>query len=238
MIQEAQMRKITIYHGSEKIINAPAIELGKKHNDYGQGFYCTENIELAKEWACKNDHDGFANVYELDLNDLSVLRLNSNGYTILNWIAILLKNRVFSLDTPLSRSARDYIIEYFGINVEDYDVIIGYRADDSYFSFADAFVSNSLPLSSLNKALRLGKLGEQVALVSQKAFEHLKYIDSVVAESKIYYPKFFSRDNNARLTYRNEIAQTEDVLDDIFVLDIIRQEMRNDDPRIQRIVSE
>lgn len=80
-----------------------------------------------------------------------------------------------------------YIIEHFGINVEEYDVIIGYRAD--------AFVSNSLPLSSLNKALRLGKLGEQVVLVS--------------AESKIYYPKFFSRDNNARMTYRNEIAQTE-----------------------------
>ena len=120
------MSKITIYHGSEKIINYPDIKVGKKHNDYGQGFYCTEDLELAKEWACKNDQDGFANVYELDLNDLRVLRLNSNGYTILNWIAILLKNRVFSLDTPLSRSAREYIIEHFGINVEEYDVIIAH----------------------------------------------------------------------------------------------------------------
>ena len=232
------MSIIKIYHGSEKIIQNPDIKAGKKHNDYGQGFYCTEDIELAKEWACKNEQDGFANIYELDLNDLNVLHLNSNGYTILNWIAILLKNRVFVLDTPLSKRARDYIIEQFGINVEEYDVIIGYRADDSYFSFADAFVSNSLSLSSLNKALRLGKLGEQMALVSQKAFDNLKYKESVSAESKIYYPKFFSRDNSARLTYRNEIAQTEDVLDDIFVLDIIRQEMENDDPRIQRIVSE
>lgn len=231
------MSKILIYHGSEKIIQNPDIKVGKKHNDYGKGFYCTEDIELAKEWACKNDQDGFANIYELNITDLKILNLNSNGYTILNWIAILLKNRVFSLDTPVSRRARDYIIEHFGISVEEYDVIIGYRADDSYFSFANAFISNSLPLTSLNKALRLGKLGEQVALVSQKAFEHLKYIEAVSAESKIYYPKFFARDNNARLAYRNEIAQTENVLDDIFVLDIIRQEMRNDDPRIQRIVS-
>ena len=74
--------------------------------------------------------------------------------------------------------------------------------------------------------------------LSQKAFDHLKYLDSVSAESKIYYPKFFVRDKNARLTYRKEIAQSENVLDDIFVLDIIRQEMKNDDPRIQRIVSE
>ena len=231
------MSKITIYHGSEKIIQNPDIKAGKKHNDYGQGFYCTEDIELAKEWACKNEQDGFANVYELDVSDLKILNLNSKEYTILNWIAILLKNRVFSLDTPLSRNARDYIIEHFGINVEEYDVIIGYRADDSYFSFADAFVSNSLPLSSLNQALRLGKLGEQVALVSKKAFDNLNYIETVSADCKIYYPKFFSRDTNARLTYRNEVAQTENVLDDIFVLDIIRQEMKNDDPRIQRIIS-
>ena len=132
------MSKIKIYHGSEKIIQNPDIKAGKKHNDYGQGFYCTEDIELAKEWACKNDQDGFANVYELDIDGLNVLYLNSNGFTILNWIAILLNNRVFSLDTPLSRSARVYIIEHFGINVEEYDVIIGYRADDSYFSFTES----------------------------------------------------------------------------------------------------
>lgn len=231
------MSKITIYHGSEKIIEKPDMKTGKKHNDYGQGFYCTEDIELAKEWACKNDKDGFVNVYELDLTDLKVLNLNSAGYTILNWIAILLKNRVFSLDTPLSVRVREYIIEHFGIDTTAYDVIIGYRADDSYFSFADAFVSNSLPLSSLNKALRLGKLGEQVALVSERAFHNLKHIEASDADSTIYYPKFFSRDRKARLTYRNEIAPNENVLDDIFVLDIIRQEMRNDDPRIQRIVS-
>ena len=231
------MNKIKIYHGSERIIKHPDITTGKKHNDYGQGFYCTEDIELAKEWACKNERDGFANGYELNLRDLKILHLNSDEYTILNWIAILLKNRVFSLDTPLSRNARDYIIEHFGINVEEYDVVIGYRADDSYFSFADAFVSNSLSLSSLNKALRLGKLGEQVALVSQNAFDNLKYTESVSADSKIYYPKFFSRDNNARWIYHNEVMQNENVFDDIFVLDIIRQEMKNNDPRIQRIVS-
>lgn len=232
------MKKITIYHGSENIIKNPNINEGKKHNDYGRGFYCTEDVELAKEWACKNENDGFANKYELNLTNLEILNLNSRGYTILNWIAILLKNRVFSLDNAISNAARNYIIENFLVDVENYDVIIGYRADDSYFSFADAFVSNSLPLSSLNKALRLGKLGEQVALVSEKAFESIQYIDAIPAESRIYYPKFFSRDNNARMTYRNEVAHTENVLDDIFVLDIIRQEMKNDDPRIQRIVSE
>ena len=238
MIQEEQMNKIIIYHGSENIIQTPDLKAGKKHNDYGQGFYCTQDLELAKEWACKSETDGFANRYELDLSELKVLNLNSTGYTILNWIAILLRNRVFSMDAPLSIRARDYLIENFGVDTISYDVIIGYRADDSYFSFAESFLNNSLPLQNLNKALRLGKLGEQVALVSQKAFDNLRFVEAVSVEKEIYYPKFYARDYNARLTYRQQIAKAEDVLDDIFVLDIIRQEMKNDDPRIQRIVSE
>lgn len=231
------MSKITIYHGSENIIQNPKLKAGKKYNDYGQGFYCTKDLELAKEWACKNDTDGFANKYMLDLKDLKILNLNADGYTILNWIAILLKNRVFSLEGSVSKTARNYIIEHYSVNVEEYDVIIGYRADDSYFSFAEAFISNSLPLRSLNEALRLGKLGEQVVLVSEKAFKRLEFMESMPVDGSVYYPKYYSRDINARMTYRNEIAHAENIFDDIFVLDIIRQEMKNDDSRIQRIVS-
>lgn len=232
------MERITIYHGSENIIKNPDLKVGKKHNDYGQGFYCTEDIELAKEWACKNAHDGFVNAYTLDVSDLKVLNLNSSGYTILNWIAILLKNRVFSLDSDIANMARTYIIEHFYIDTKAYDIVIGYRADDSYFSFADAFVSNTLPLSSLNKALRLGKLGEQIAMVSEGAFEKLQFLEAVSVDSSIYYPKFSSRDSSARMSYRNELAHTKALLEDVFILDIIRQEMRNDDVRIQRIISE
>ena len=56
-----------LYHGSEKIIDAPEFGKGNSHNDYGRGFYCTENEELAKEWACSNNNNGFANKYEFDI---------------------------------------------------------------------------------------------------------------------------------------------------------------------------
>ena len=236
------MSNLTIYHGSDHIIEKPDINKGKKYNDYGQGFYCTEDLELAKEWACKTGKEGFVNEYELNTSDLKILNLNSNGYTILNWIALLLKHRTFNLDSQIQRQAKEYILENFSVDTKDYDVIIGYRADDSYFSFADSFISNTLPLSILNKALRLGNLGEQVALVSEKAFANIKFKDAQTVERRIYYPKFSTRDRKARekyFEYSNSVASGRmSLVDEIFVLDIIRQEMKNDDPRIQRIVSE
>ena len=33
-----------LYHGSDHVIEKPEFGAGKKHNDYGKGFYCTENI--------------------------------------------------------------------------------------------------------------------------------------------------------------------------------------------------
>ena len=231
------MSKVIIYHGSEKIIQKPNIKAGKKHNDYGQGFYCTEEIELAKEWACKNDNDGFANIYELDLTNLKVLKLNSKGYTILNWIAILLKNRVFSLDTPVAARARSYIIEHFGIDTEAYDVIVGYRADDSYFSFARDFLRNTITVAQLSHAVELGKLGIQIVIHSQKAFSQLRYIESTIADNETYYTKRCARDLIAREEYRETTRLSSVTKNDLFIMDIIRQEVKNDDPRIQRNIS-
>ena len=231
------MSHLIIYHGSDHIIKKPSLSLGKKKNDYGQGFYCTEDLELAKEWACKGNNEGYVNSYTLNTPDLKVLNLNSSDYTVLNWIAILLKHRTFKLDSEIAVSSRDYIIKEFGINTEDYDVIIGYRADDSYFSFAESFVENTLPLRTLNKALRFGNLGEQIVLVSEKSFEKLDFNEAIEANKNIYYPKYLLRDNRARQSYRNEAKGNANLLTDIFVLDIIRQELKNDDPRIQRILS-
>ena len=151
---------------------------------------------------------------------------------------MLLKNRTFRLYNEIAIDARNYIIENFSINLTDYDIVIGYRADDSYFSFAEAFVQNGLSLRSLNQALRLGKLGKQTALVSKKAFEHLIFEGAVPADKLIYYPRFVTRDSKAREIYKKEIQGRRSYKNDIFILDILREEIKNDDARIQRILSE
>ena len=129
-----------IYHGSQKIIKIPQFGLGNPNNDYGLGFYCTQSAELAKEWACAAESDGFANQYRFDMSELSVLHLTGGEYHILNWLFVLLENRKFRVSSDIAKQAKEYIEANFAVDYRNYDVIIGYRADDSYFSFASAFL--------------------------------------------------------------------------------------------------
>lgn len=229
------MSKLVLYHGSPEIIESPIFGKGKAYKDYGRGFYCTEHIELAKEWACTEGTNGYANKYEINTTGLSILNLSSEDYTILNWLAILMLHRKGRLSAPVAKQGREYLIRNFLPDFKSYDAIIGYRADDSYFSFARAFVSNTISLKQLGNATQLGKLGEQFVLKSPKAFETIKYIDYTVADNTVYYAKRKARDDLARAAYQEELEK--DDLDGIFMRDIIREEIRPDDPRLRGRVS-
>ena len=217
---------IDIYHGSPKVIERPVFGEGKVHNDYGRGFYCTEHAELAKEWACSSDSDGYANHYQLKMTGLSVLNLNTPEYNILNWLAILLENRKFNVAEGLPQRARAYILENFKIDYKKYDIIIGYRANDSYFSYAGDFVNGTLSLSDLSEAMRLGKLGEQVVLKSKKAFDALTFVEAIKASRQEYFAKYKQRDEEARGKYR-QIADKPLAESEIYVIDIIRNNWKN-----------
>ena len=225
------MKKIVLYHGSTKVIEKPSFGEGNPKNDYGLGFYCTENQELAMEWASTERNNGFANCYELDLDGLSVLNLNKKPYHILNWLAILLKNRTFVLSQGLPTDARNYLLDNFLPEYENYDVITGYRADDSYFSFANAFLNNTISLEQLRQAMHLGKLGEQIVLKSEKAFKSLNYIDNTSVDSNLYYPKRLARDSKAREDFKN-LKSLPASADAVYMIDILRQKWTNDDTRL------
>lgn len=230
--------KLVLFHGSREIVEAPEYGKGKDYNDYGRGFYCTETKELAKEWACPEKKDGYANKYELDIAGLNVMNLTQGRFNILNWLAILLKHRRFDITSNVGNNAREYILEHFLPNTTGVDVIIGYRADDSYFSFAEDFVNNGISVRDLNVAMRLGTLGEQVVLISEKAFEKIEFAGYEIADYRTYYSKRFERDKKARLDYKNRKKTLLQMKDDLFILDIIREDIGNDDPRLRPHISE
>ena len=226
---------ITIYHGSEKNVEQPIFGEGKRNNDFGHGFYCTASEELAKEWAVSSLRDGFSNRYTLDTEYLNILNLNSSEYTILNWIAVLVEHRLFSINNPVARRAKQYLIDNFSINVNAYDLITGYRADDSYFDYAQVFLNNGISVEQLARAMQLGKLGEQIVIKSKFAFSKLKYEGFDIAEKDQYYVLRKARDDEANQLY---LKMLEEESDGLYIQDIMRGGIKNDDPRIPRNISQ
>ena len=225
------MSNIVLYHGSREIVSRPEYGKGKPYNDYGSGFYCTKEIDLAREWACGENTDGFVNRYEITHAELRILNLSSEGYTILHWLALLMKYRRVRISGPIMKQGMEWLTAHFLPEIDDFDAIIGYRADDSYFSFARAFVNNEISLHQLSYAMMLGELGEQFVLKSPKAFSSIRFISSEEVSNAMYFPRRKQRDDAARAAFREELDRGD--LDGLFIRDIIRERILPDDPRLR-----
>ena len=226
------MRILTLYHGSQTPLERPRFGYDNRHNDFGPGLYCSESLDMAKEWSSGQYRGGYANEYFIDTDGLGILDLN--GRSILCWLAILIKNRPVRKYTGLATEAESWLDENFGMDLSGYDIIRGYRADDSYYSFARAFLNNQITVEQLRDAMHLGSLGEQIVIKSRRAFDRLVYEGSVRAEHPEYYARRTARDDAARIAYREATATFD--RDGILMTDLIRGEVSPDDGRLQRAV--
>ena len=222
----------TIYHGSDHIIEHPSYLAGKSHNDYGRGFYCTEDLDMAKEWGARQDRSGVANRYAIDCSDLTIVDLNGPQYCILHWLSVLIENREFDVPSPLAMQAKQYILKNFHVNYKKADCMIWYRADDSYFSFAQDFLNGTISYRQLSRSMHLGKLGQQFVLKSKKAFDHITFTGYEIAARTEWYTRKINRDRSARREYFN-MEKNLILPDDIFITGILSEEMKSNDPRLR-----
>ena len=189
-------------------------------------------MEMAKEWGVGKNQDGYANCYELECDGLKILDLNGPEYCILHWLAVLLQNREFDTPSSLAFEAKEYLKHTFAVDYETYDAIIGYRADDSYFSFAQDFLNGTISYRQLNNAMHLGKLGQQFVLKSQTAFERIRFTGCETAESSQWYAKKMLRDKTARREYF-DAERNRRQRGDIYITQILDEEMMADDSRLR-----
>ena len=218
---------ITVYHGSCVVLAHPHVGGGKRHNDYGPGLYCTEGIDLAREWACADIGGGYANRYSLDTGGLEKLDLADRGVSVLAWLALLMKNRWFAPASPMEERGIRYLLETFAPDTSQADVVYGWRADDSYFSFARAFVRNTISVAQLERAMRLGNLKEQVFIKSKRALDHLAFEGAERVDGSTWYPRRMQRDAQARSAFKS--MASEDDLEGVFLRDMIRKGLDPDD---------
>ena len=192
---------ITLYHGSDHIVKIPEFGKGKSNNDYGLGFYTTKDKGLAGEWATPSPFaDGFINEYKLNYGGLSVLNLNNQPVEV--WIAIVMKYRGGKYG-HLADSRRYKFIDKYMIDISGYDIIEGWRADDAFFGYINAFLVVGLSLEKLQEAMKLGDLGMQVCLKSEKSYQHISYVTSYPAQANQYFKLRDIRDKKAKDDYLN-----------------------------------
>ena len=162
-----------LYHGSLDIVQSPKYGFGSSNNDYGKGFYCTYEKDKAVYWsalkmALNESTVGYVNCYSCNFDELNVLKFDD--LVILAWIAELLYYRGYSLNSNCDIYDVEKFCDRYKLDVSSYDIYIGYRADDSYFSIIEAFLDDILTIDDLDFLFRKGKLGYQICFKSEKSF--------------------------------------------------------------------
>lgn len=201
------MKKITLFHGSPDKIVKPSYGKGEDRHDYGRGFYLTESLDLAKEWAvCRpNETNGFVHQYELDTDGLKIL--DFQDYGVLVWLAELMKHRA-AADTKRYRMLAKKFIEKYGVNTEEYDVIKGWRANASYFYIAKEFVKDNIDMDILEELLSLGGLGIQYCIKSELAYSKLREVEDSL--QTVRYAEFNEKYNQRDLAARRKMRELVD----------------------------
>ena len=246
LLKGAQLQR-TIYHGSPQIVRTPRFGTGPSYNDYGLGFYCTESPSLAGEWAAGMSSDGFINTYSIETDGLRVINLNSPEYCILHWLATLLSFRVFDADSSATYQAKEYIRSAFGADYQNCDCIIGFRADNCNFWFAQSFLNGEISYRELNEAVRLSDTGRQFVLKSNRAFDRVLFNGYTIAGSSTYYPAAMARERKAVAAFTGRLSSAGSRLrsgktaaksdtsrssGDIFVSDIVNERIQSYDSRL------
>lgn len=211
------MGKLILHHGTPDKIVTPTFGLGNEKHDYGMGFYLTERIDLAKEWAvCRPDEtNGWVHKFELDTDDLTILDFQQ--ISVLSWLAELMKHRDAS-DTKRYRVLAKKFIDKYGVDTADYDVIKGWRANASYFYIAKEFVKDNIDIEILEDLLSLGGLGIQYCIKTEKAYARLREVEDglLPVDYAEINEKYNARDISARQKMRQLVDSDANKVTQVF----------------------
>ena len=154
--------------------------------------------------------NGFCHAFTLDMTDLRCLRIDA-AEDILSWMAILMRHRP-GTDSRRWDLVQQRFIEKFYIDVDAYDAVIGYRANDSYLAIAKQFARGEIGVNILGWLLKLGSFGTQVCVKSSPAYSRLRHIESFYVEYDKFHAQFMSRDEKSRRKMRELINSSDNDL--------------------------
>jgi hypothetical protein len=160
---------ITLYHGSNFVVDTPKLINQVRSLDFGAGFYATTNKKQAISVASKvmertNSNTQFVSIYEFDTKhlqqDLDVLQFYKPNA---EWLDFIYQNRQKV---------------YQG---KSYDLVIGPVANDDVFTTLQLYEAGTLTREQTLEALKIKDLFNQYVFKSEKAISLLKFCNSFSA---------------------------------------------------------
>lgn len=125
---------------------------------FGNGWYCRFNKDLAREY-------GHINKYEIDFKDLKILDLRKEN--IMDWMSIVTMNR--------NLIVRDCVFSFNNIDISEYDVIIGYRSDNSNLVALKQCLAGTITRTTLLEILLADERNIEICLRTSKAKSKLEF---------------------------------------------------------------
>lgn len=151
-----------LYHGTDTVFENPLLEKCESHKDFGKGFYLTNKLPMAKDWAEKK----FLNPryvvlkYFVDNNYEDGLRVKMFNEANAEWVKFIYSNREK---------------EHFTHN---YDIVIGPVADNNIQKYFGLVKRGERTLEQIATEINYSKFRSvQYSFNTSEAIEKLKYID-------------------------------------------------------------
>ena len=179
----------------------------------------SDDKDIARLWASKNPSDGFLMEYEVAMSKLNILYLDDQSEeNILKWITILVSHRFSRFEIDKYKTTINALNDKYSFDTSNYDMIVGYRADDSYFQYSRDFVADDLSLETLSKAMKLGNLGKQYVLISENSFNHITLNKYEEVKASNEYELFRKQTNK-----QYHQLKKEDNINNTYIRDILRK---------------
>lgn len=160
-------RNVTLYHGSKSGIQGAISPSSRESCDFGKGFYMGTDRNQPLTLICNYPN---AKIYTLsvELSELKILNVEVG----IDWALLVAYNR-----GKMESVKNSSIYNRFANLSEDYDMIVGYIANDRMFVVLDRFFNGEITDLALINSLSALKLGKQYAALTEKACKKIKILD-------------------------------------------------------------
>lgn len=158
---------VTLYHGSKSGIHGAISPISREYCDFGKGFYMGTDRTQPLTLICNYPN---AKLYTLgiDLSGLKILDVEVG----LDWAFLVAYNR-----GKMESAKGTAIYNRFADFSKDYDMIIGYIANDRMFVVLDRFFKGEITDLALINCLSALKLGKQYVALTEKACKKIQILD-------------------------------------------------------------